>query len=311
MLFEGSEKKLEIVFKAGQSSLRSKGDSFWNQVVEMSNAKILSKVSNDHLDAYLLSESSLFVWDDRILMITCGTTTLINAAEYLAQEFGKESFELFFFQRKNEYIGPAQKTSFFDDAQRLNEIVDGSAYRLGKYDGHHTFIFNSNNTYTPDKEDTTTEVLFYDMSDKAVEVFQKTNQSPETIRDFLGLEKYFDDFTIDDYVFDPYGYSINAIKDEFYYTIHITPQECSSYMSFETDIPPERLKSGVLENFIQALGPGSFDVITHHPEEYIETNFETYEKVSQVREYFNCGFHSQFIHFFKKDNKITKAIKYF
>ena len=36
-------------------------------------------------------------------------------------------------------------------------------------------------------------------------------------------------------VFEPRGYSMNAILDELYYIIHIVPESDSSYASFETN----------------------------------------------------------------------------
>ena len=61
MFFEGSEKKLEVVVKPEAGSLRQKDESFWKQLVQASRAQILSKISSESCDAYLLSESSLFV----------------------------------------------------------------------------------------------------------------------------------------------------------------------------------------------------------------------------------------------------------
>jgi hypothetical protein len=47
----------------------------------------------------------------------------------------------------------------------------------------------------------------------------------------------FDDTTlVDDFLFDPCGYSANALNDRFYYNIHVTPQEHCSYASFETNV---------------------------------------------------------------------------
>jgi hypothetical protein len=44
---------------------------------------ILSQIGNNHMDAYVLSESSMFVYKHRFIMKTCGTTTLLVAVEPL------------------------------------------------------------------------------------------------------------------------------------------------------------------------------------------------------------------------------------
>ena len=77
MFFEGSEKKIELVVNSKVKDLRALGDSFWEEVVGKCQAEILSKISSSRVDSYLLSESSLFVWSDRFIMITCGQTQLI------------------------------------------------------------------------------------------------------------------------------------------------------------------------------------------------------------------------------------------
>ena len=72
MFFEGSEKKIQVVVTEAHKGLRKRPKDFSRELVHNCNATILSELSNNYCDSYLLSESSLFVWDDRILMITCG-----------------------------------------------------------------------------------------------------------------------------------------------------------------------------------------------------------------------------------------------
>merc|ERR1719454_2584022 len=80
-VFEGPEKKLEIFFARAPSvaGLRSFERLVWEEVCADASCTILHKQSNGDFDAYLLSESSLFVYPYRVIMKTCGTTTLLLA----------------------------------------------------------------------------------------------------------------------------------------------------------------------------------------------------------------------------------------
>lgn len=52
----------------------------------------------------------------------------------------------------------------------------------------------------------------------------------------MGLRSLFPSSLIDDYLFDPCGYSMNGLDNSGFYTIHVTPEKESSYASFETNI---------------------------------------------------------------------------
>ena len=55
-----------------------------------------------------------------------------------------------------------------------------------------------------------------------------------------GIGSLLPNVTIDDWAFAPCGYSMNGLRDGFYYTIHITPEDVYSYASFETNDPRYR-----------------------------------------------------------------------
>ena len=90
--FEGTEKKIELVVRAGSPSLRQRGEAWWRRIVEKADAQILSSLSNASCDAYLLSESSLFVWDTKALIITCGRTRLTEAALVLLDAYRRDAY---------------------------------------------------------------------------------------------------------------------------------------------------------------------------------------------------------------------------
>lgn len=90
VLYPPLEKKLYVSLRAGHAPLRGLGHAFWERVVGAAGARVISRLSNDSCDAYLLSESSLFVHDDRALLITCGTTPLSAAADAIRVEVPPE-----------------------------------------------------------------------------------------------------------------------------------------------------------------------------------------------------------------------------
>lgn len=278
MFFEGSEKKAEIQVNTQQISLLTDfNDDFWLKFVNQAQAKILSSISNDDCKAYLLSESSLFVWHDRLVILTCGQTQLVNAIEFFIQHIGIENIEQLIYQRKNEYFAHQQPSCFGDDVKILSQYMQGKAYRFGEMDSHHNYVFHQNNHFIANKEDKTYELLAYQISEHASKMLTTPKLSAESIRQFLTLDSLLPDFIIDDFVFSPYGYSLNAIKGKQYLTIHITPQADSSYVSFESNLNLIDLAPKILN----ILAPASFDllsfnefdfhnkVISNIPSEYI------------------------------------------
>lgn len=88
-VFEGSEKRVEIDFNFSAASpangLRALSRSQLDELMTLAACTIVSSRTNEELDAYVLSESSLFVYPTKWVLKTCGTTKLLNAVPRLLE----------------------------------------------------------------------------------------------------------------------------------------------------------------------------------------------------------------------------------
>lgn len=87
-VFEGSEKRVEIDFfpaAAAPAGLRALPRASLDELMALAACTIVSSRNNDSLDAYVLSESSLFVYPTKWVLKTCGTTKLLNAVPRLLE----------------------------------------------------------------------------------------------------------------------------------------------------------------------------------------------------------------------------------
>ena len=278
-------------------SLRQLGDSYWARMVEACQAKILSKMSSPSCDAYLLSESSLFVWDDHFTMITCGQTTLVNAVRILFEKFSLEQIDSLIFERKNEYFPHRQTTDFYEDIGHLKKLMPGRAFRFGRAEDHHLFLFHLDKPFVPPPDDVTLEILMYDLQGESAAIFGSGQYDSKKICQLTGVDQIFAGFQIDDHVFEPCGYSLNALNQEKYYTIHVTPQEGSSYVSFETNFDVCQELPQTIGRVIEVFKPGSFDVVLFHPQRPLPFEVPGFELRSQSLQDLTCGYGVTFSHY--------------
>ncbi|XP_065078392.1 S-adenosylmethionine decarboxylase proenzyme isoform X1 [Ochlerotatus camptorhynchus] len=321
--FEGVEKLLEIWFEPNPSNknadLRKIPRPMWDALLKTVRCEIISFTRNEQIDAYVLSESSMFVSKRRWILKTCGTTTPLQCLEpllRLASEIaGYGEIEDLFYSRKN-FKRPEMQVSphrgFEEEVAFLDSFFeDGRAYSLGAInrDCWHLYtlsrggggsgnkrMLNNNNHHNmsngcnalqtthnmltsstkmnlieslqlPDP-DQTIEILMTDLDPKVMAVFTKDvcNTALEATQK-SGIHKLIPGMAIDDYLFDPCGYSMNGVskscgkkyKEGCYMTIHITPEPDFSYVSFESNIASSSY-GDLIARVIETFQPGKFIV---------------------------------------------------
>jgi len=265
--FEGPEKKLAVVVVPGFRALRNLGDSAWRTVVEAAGAKVLSVLRREQCDAYLLSESSLFVFDDWFLFITCGQTALVNAIPEILRLVPEESIAFLMYERKSEHFPERQLTTFSEDAHRLHAMLPGRALRLGEEHGRYIQLFHTTRPYVPRSKVPTLEVLMYVIDEDVGAQFThgRPARSKSTAAE-SGIEAILPGFETSEHAFEPSGYSCNALKGEDYYTVHVTPGATGSYASFETNHDFRGRLGELVRPIVELFRPRAFDVVTFLPE---------------------------------------------
>jgi len=133
---------------------------------------------------------------------------------------------------------------------------------------------------SPGDPDFTLEILMTNLDRKMMSQFYKKEKSAREVTKASGISDLFPDAIIDDYLFDPCGYSMNGLLDQGYLTIHITPQPSCSFVSFETNIRvPNHDYSNLVEKVLNTFKPGSFTVTLFggHVEDFSSIAAKTFQ----------------------------------
>lgn len=229
--FEGTEKILEMAVTRGD--LRDLGEPYWQAVSAAAGARILSHIGNETTDAWLLSESSLLVSERRLLMITCGRTTLIKAALAVIERVGTENISFFSFERKTERFPASQPTTFSKDVIRLERILPGQTVLLGdendpRVSAYYKVVQNERNDSRQ-----TLQVLLHGCSSLTSDLFDGGTMSSDLCQQRHNvLQQLLPGWLLDEHQFRPRGYSCNALAGANLAALHVTPEETGRYVSF-------------------------------------------------------------------------------
>lgn len=269
--FEGVEKNLEILFvkdKGAAGGCRGLTRAALDAVCSAARCTILSSVSNGHLDAYVLSESSLFVYEHKMVLKTCGRTTLLRCLKpliKLTEELGME-LEWLGYSRKNysfpeDQVFPhssfQEEFSYLKKHPNLEATLGGSGHVLGPVTGDHWLCYVSDKAREEVvSAERTINIMMFDLDPSVTQHFYQCNSATaEDMTSKSGIDQLVPGAVIDARAFEPCGYSMNAILYGSYSTVHITPEPECSYASFETNTA---LKSytALINNVLGVFKPG-------------------------------------------------------
>ncbi|XP_071692125.1 S-adenosylmethionine decarboxylase proenzyme-like [Rutidosis leptorrhynchoides] len=282
--FEGYEKRLEITFSdldffvdPGHTGLRALTKEQLDEILTPAQCTIVSSLSNDLLDSYVLSESSLFVYPYKIILKTCGTTKLLLSIPPILELSSQLSLTVKSVRyTRGSFIFPGAQPfphrNFTEEVAVLDsyfgKLGSGSkAYVMGGANQSQQWHVYSASVESTDHPVYTLEMCMTGLDNKCASVFFKTqSNSASVMTEVSGIGKILPESQICDFEFDPCGYSMNAIEQDAISTIHVTPEDGFSYASFEavgysfdsyTDL------TRLVERVLGCFQPSGFSVSLH------------------------------------------------
>ncbi|RWR93669.1 S-adenosylmethionine decarboxylase proenzyme 4 [Cinnamomum micranthum f. kanehirae] len=283
--FEGFEKRLELHFYGDDPmGLRRLDFSGLQEVLDAVQCTVVSAVGNCFFDAYVLSESSLFVYPKKMIIKTCGTTQLLKSIPCLlghADELGltvcgcKYTRGNFIFPEAQ----PFPHTSFSEEVMYLEESLPNSlCYRkacimpsktshawhvyTASDDDHHQMVGHlvGPNTFT-------IEVCMTQLDAALARKFFRRHgdrssgdAAGKEMTAATGIGEISPSALVCDFAFDPCGYSMNGVDGPHYSTIHVTPEDGYSYASFECVASAGGDLGEVLKKVVRVFRPGTMSV---------------------------------------------------
>ncbi|KAH7443798.1 hypothetical protein KP509_02G051300 [Ceratopteris richardii] len=252
--FEGVEKRLQLDFFANEreAGLRALSRQDIERILMVAKCNIVSELSDCEVDTYVLSESSLFIYPFSLILKTCGTTKLLDtvpvvlgfAAQLNLQvKCCKYSRSTFIFPEEQSY----PHGDFSQEIEYLDSFFGGlkagsKAYVLGDPDAAqnwHIYVAAASVLESSELAEIswpiyTLEICMRDLDRSSARNFYRINcNDASEMTQRSGITKLLPKSKICDYVFDPCGYSMNAVESDAISTVHVTPEEGFSYASFE------------------------------------------------------------------------------
>jgi S-adenosylmethionine decarboxylase len=117
---------------------------------------------------------------------------------------------------------------------------DVHAFMLGPLTGDHWLVYVADYVDRPTSDcvDRTLDMMMFGIDESVAELFYKDEArwaNSSEVTEAAGINALLPGSMVQEHCFEPCGYSANGLRDDAYWTIHITPESHCSYASFETN----------------------------------------------------------------------------
>ena len=231
----------------------------WKEMLDLVNCKVLSVVESENVDAYLLSESSMFVFPHKLILKTCGTTTLLfglpkileiaalvaGFPHTVADRYGTTATSAHpyrvFYSRKNFLYPdrqPRPHRTWKEEMGQLDKLfLGGSAYQIGKLNGEHWYLYltEPNTMLTPPSTPgrCETEIKVLDLpgcSDSSELDSDETLEILMTDLDPINAQKFYLD------------HASEVAEGQFYERAHQARKDAEQHVRYLTNLPTQDAK---------------------------------------------------------------------
>jgi len=222
--FEGMEKRIELTFSSVNLRKMTRGDI--DDILIAAKCSILMHRYLESYDAYILSESSMFIYDDHIIMLTCGSTSLFLAIRVILDKVAK-------LPHSDGLVATCTGCEFSRGAYVFPEKQEFPHRSFDEETDFLTGMFGCCESLTDTSNDQFTWSFRHTPSkNRKTMCWQNMALSACYQKDIItAILPYIDSF--DQFNFTPCGYSMNGYKGGGYVTVHVTPQAKCSYASVE------------------------------------------------------------------------------
>ena len=276
--FEGCEKKIEIHFDAkdgDEAGMRQAGRQVWAAALAKAGITIESETKAPEWDCYMLSESSLFVSRDRIVCKTCGQSApLAILADALSHGDALGCPALLVLFSRSNLLKPELQKPMHRSFSAERAFLDGklqvpsNAYTFGDVHDAHWNLYVAQLRPFPTachhRCMPTLEVAMYDLDPTAMARWMSGMDAAAVAKEQVVAisSALCPSPIVDDMVFDPCGYSMNAYGlGGTYCCVHVTPQDGCSFASFEASAEDPAQVAAVVQCLVELFRPAKVSTV--------------------------------------------------